>query len=108
MALKPVTPNSPGRRGASSRAPLQYGYGSGLAPAYVKKTKSNAGLWIFLLLAACGGVFYYVYTHQEKPEVKAPKVIVVGNPEARQSGNATETETPKAAKTALGTVGTAE
>lgn len=101
MALKPVSPNSPARRGAARRAPLQYGYGSGLTPAYVKKTKSHAGLWVFLLLAAAGGAFYYIYTHQNKPEVKAPRVIVVGEAPS-EAAQQNKQERPK--QTALGTV----
>ena len=97
MALKPVKPGrSPMRRPVG---------GSPFVPAYVQKTKSNSGLWIFLLLVLAGGAFWYVYTHQETPVVnKAPKVIVVGNPEDAQQSSDIRQKQPK--KTAMGTVGT--
>ncbi len=104
MALKPITPKSRGR------SPLQRPVAVPFAPAYVKKTKSSGGFWIFLLLAAMGGAFYYVYTHQAQPQAPAaPKVIVIGNPEHATKGtDKNATEAPKPKKTALGTVGTPE
>ena len=107
MALKPVSPKS------SGRSPLQRPAVSPFAPAYVKKTKSNGGLWIFLLLAVAGGAFYYVYTHQQQAPVAAkPKVIVTGNPEwanAKSKPDSSAEDTPnRPKKTALGTVGAPE
>ena len=105
MALNPVKPRN------ISRSPLQRPVGGApFAPAYVQKTKSNSGLWIFLLLVLAGGAFYYVYTHQETPVAdNTPKVIVVGNPDdaARQnSDDQGNLQRPK--KTAMGTVGARE
>lgn len=106
MALKPVKPRN------ISRSPLQRPVGGvPFAPAYVQKTKSNSGLWIFLLLVLAGGAFYYVYTHQETPVVdNTPRVIVVGNPEdaARQSTDSQETQQQRPKKTAMGSVGAPE
>ena len=99
MALKPVKP------GTVSRSPMRRTGASPFVPAYVQKTKSNSGLWIFLLLVLAGGAFWYVYTHQETPVVdKKPKVIVTGTPNAATNGQSDNNQnSPK--KTALGTVG---
>lgn len=107
MALKPVTPKSHGR------SPLQRPAVSPFAPAYTKKTKSNSGLWIFLLLVVAGGAFCYVYTHRQQAPVAAkPKVIISGNPEwangNADSGSEAAENGSRPKKTALGTVGSAE
>lgn len=102
MALKPVKPRN------ISRSPLHRPVGGApFAPAYVQKTKSNSGLWIFLLMVLAGGAFYYVYTHQETPVVdNTPNVIVVGNPEDAADSQDTQQQRPK--KTAMGSVGAPE
>ena len=101
MALKPVKPGSVNRM----RRPVG---GSPFVPAYVQKTKSNSGLWIFLLLVLAGGAFWYVYTHQETPVVdNTRKVIVIGDPNAPAKDGADNNQNaPK--KTAMGTVGEAK